>query len=506
MTGCYEKSRKNLALEKGLLVLMALFLFQDAIQNVCGVFKGFDEIATAVLFGIWMGKTAKCRRTEKGTVLICCCAGYLILVGLLGNCYHTRQPAEAVLKDAVLCFKFVILYLSVNELLKATDKAWLRVHAKKMVRYTVRIMVPTALIYFFLFSDWKDGEQFSIPYQQTFFSHPTYYAGFCFALCAIWILCSETLKKEDYKVLIYLSVMMLSTQRAKAFAAAAVLWIFVIITASRIKISIITYLFCGAASLAVALPKIKYYFWTITDSARRMLMLAGIQVAADYFPLGGGFASFGTATSGEYYSPLYGLYRLNLESRTFVCCGCYMLRSEDFFAIYPEGKIPVYNVGQNFQMLLPFLYNHKCPTLKKELYGVAVRKDSHSRRSLTREQTEEKYREYELLVDEIARICRITDRVSLRRIYRWKTGRRFRLALQYEDFPAAFCAWGDLAKTGDRRSFRLAGGGGASEGMAEKNRTCKAFALCPAAMEAERGQKKERTVNLAAQRGRVGMV
>lgn len=311
MTGCYEKSRKNLALEKGLLVLMALFLFQDAIQNVCGVFKGFDEIATAVLFGIWMGKTAKCRRTEKGTVLICCCAGYLILVGLLGNCYHTRQPAEAVLKDAVLCFKFVILYLSVNELLKATDKAWLRVHAKKIVRYTVRIMVPTALIYFFLFSDWKDGEQFSIPYQQTFFSHPTYYAGFCFALCAIWILCSETLKKEDYKVLIYLSVMMLSTQRAKAFAAAAVLWIFVIITASRIKISIITYLFCGAASLAVALPKIKYYFWTITDSARRMLMLAGIQVAADYFPLGGGFASFGTATSGEYYSPLYGLYRLN---------------------------------------------------------------------------------------------------------------------------------------------------------------------------------------------------
>ena len=62
-----------------------------------------------------------------------------------------------------------------------------------------------------------------------------------------------------------------------------------------------------------------------------------------------------------------------LESRTFVCCGCYMLRSEAFFAIYPGGKIPVSFVGQNFQMLLPFLYRHACPTIGRELYGVAVR-------------------------------------------------------------------------------------------------------------------------------------
>ena len=77
-----------------------------------------------------------------------------------------------------------------------------------------------------------------------------------------------------------------------------------------------------------------------------------------------------------------------LEGRTFVCCGCYMLRSRDFFEIYPDGRIPVYPVGQNFQMLLPFMYRHKCPTLEKELYGVAVRSGSHSRQILTREQTE----------------------------------------------------------------------------------------------------------------------
>lgn len=147
-----------------------------------------------------------------------------------------------------------------------------------------------------------------------------------------------------------------------------------------------------------------------------------------------------------------------LESRTYVCCGCYMLRSEDFFHIYPEGKIPVYNVGQNFQMLLPFLYIHKCPTLEVPLYGVAVRKGSHSRRVLTREQTEEKYEEYEHLADELAAICRIRDRKSLQRIRRWKLCRRFNLAMMYQDYWKAWKAGMKLLILGDVRILACARG------------------------------------------------
>ena len=54
-----------------------------------------------------------------------------------------------------------------------------------------------------------------------------------------------------------------------------------------------------------------------------------------------------------------------LEGKTFVCCGCYMLRSRDFFEIYPDGRIPVYQVGQNFQMLLPFMYRYKYKDFRK---------------------------------------------------------------------------------------------------------------------------------------------
>lgn len=120
-----------------------------------------------------------------------------------------------------------------------------------------------------------------------------------------------------------------------------------------------------------------------------------------------------------------------LEFRTYVCCGCYMIRSKPFFDIYPERHIPEYPVGQNFQMLLPFMYKYKCPTIQEHLYGVFVREGSHSRTPLAQEQEEKKFRYYEELVDEIANICKIKDKVSKQRILLWKMKRRYCIARKY---------------------------------------------------------------------------
>lgn len=141
-----------------------------------------------------------------------------------------------------------------------------------------------------------------------------------------------------------------------------------------------------------------------------------------------------------------------LELKTFVCCGCYMLRTKDFFAVYPMRRIPEYEVGQNFQMLLPFLYRHACPTIEEELYGVAVREGSHSRRTLTQAQEEKKYRDYEKLVDEIAENCGITDRESRERILCWKARRRYRIALKYGRKKAAIRALYWLHRCGGFRA------------------------------------------------------
>lgn len=138
-----------------------------------------------------------------------------------------------------------------------------------------------------------------------------------------------------------------------------------------------------------------------------------------------------------------------LETRTFVCCGCYMLRSEPFFAIYPERRIPAYGVGQNFQMLLPFLYRHKCPTIREPLYGVAVRPGSHSRMPLNQAQEEKKYKDYESLINEIAALCGIDSPAEQNRIRCWKANRRYRISLKYRRWREAFRALGQMRQYGE---------------------------------------------------------
>lgn len=130
-----------------------------------------------------------------------------------------------------------------------------------------------------------------------------------------------------------------------------------------------------------------------------------------------------------------------LENQTFVCCGCYMLRTEALFAIYPRRSIPEYDVGQNFQMLLPVLYRCPCATIPQRLYTVYIHPDSHSRRKLTPEQEEQRYAGFEALLDEIAALCGIQDTEELRRLRLWKLRRRYGLALKNRKYLEAVMTW-----------------------------------------------------------------
>ncbi len=145
-----------------------------------------------------------------------------------------------------------------------------------------------------------------------------------------------------------------------------------------------------------------------------------------------------------------------LEARTYVSCGCYMLRSCYFFQIYQDRRIPEYDVGQNFQMLLPFMYFHKCPTIREELYGVCVRRDSHSRRTLTEAEEEKRYEGFENLIDDIAGICAINDQPSKDRLMRWKLGRRCNLSLKYgRKWRAAKTLWQMHKVEGTKKTKRI---------------------------------------------------
>ena len=69
---------------------------------------------------------------------------------------------------------------------------------------------------------------------------------------------------------------------------------------------------------------------------------------------------------------------LLLDKDIYFVNGCYMIDFASFKEIYPTLDIIVERGGQNWQMLLPFSYYHKCAYIKEVVYKYVIRENSHS--------------------------------------------------------------------------------------------------------------------------------
>ncbi len=66
--------------------------------------------------------------------------------------------------------------------------------------------------------------------------------------------------------------------------------------------------------------------------------------------------------------------------RTYCYAGCYMVRTELFFACYPNKKMPESPEGQNLQLLLPPASRSECGYLDETLHTYCRRHSGHSSR------------------------------------------------------------------------------------------------------------------------------
>ena len=87
--------------------------------------------------------------------------------------------------------------------------------------------------------------------------------------------------------------------------------------------------------------------------------------------------------------------------------------------------------------------------------AVPIPAGSHSRTALTQEEEEQKYRDYESLVEEIANICGIQDKESRDRILCWKARRRYMISLKYNRKRQAVKALGLLYKCGGLKIYKV---------------------------------------------------
>lgn len=278
---------------------------------VSGVFQarlsdGFaymDEIATLLLCLVAAVQILKGQAFDRYSLRILAGLIVFILIGVTSSALsNVERSIISSLIDLFTCAKFFLMFLAADFILrKGSNRV---VHACSIFAriYVVLMLVflPLSLMFDL---DMVIGERLGYAF---LYGHPSNFAA-AVATCLVVILAYGAHVKA-YVVMV--AILLISSDRSKAIAFAAIAVIAVCWYWNRKKIPVAFWMTSVAGSLLVAASQIKVYFLD-TSTARSVLLTSAVKVANRFFPFGAGFATYGSNVTIADYSPLY--YELGFE-------------------------------------------------------------------------------------------------------------------------------------------------------------------------------------------------
>lgn len=293
----------------GLFNLLAFQIYFQ--EEVGGLFTYVDEItALIVLFATFVSMLFKGRAKDLRVYTIGVPAGLLVLallVGVLGNVTSgVRVAAFAVAVDVFTFCKFplvVLCGLALSGGKGGGEFLWRLLVAEAYV--LILIMSACAVINILSYGhalDMSAGFRYGIASFRFVFYHPEVVNLFTLGLITVLLID----KPQRHRIIICLALLvMCSTLRSKAMAFAAVAAIFLLTTRNG-RIAPAHVVVGALVAVFIAGNQLSNYYES-GDSARSLLTSDGLSVAFEHFPLGSGFATFGSAVTAsvQNYSPLY---------------------------------------------------------------------------------------------------------------------------------------------------------------------------------------------------------
>ena len=312
---------KDLDYKRYLLIfLFYMMLFQDALESKIAFLTFLDEVISSVVFGFAVIKIISSRNKYKlkdynkkifiGLML-------LVAIGLTSNLTYryfmyqkTGSAIVILLKDMLLVSKGWLTYIFIPTALSDVNvDEYLNIlsnHFKKIAVLSLLLIIADYI--FKIFPTYEI--RFGIRSEQLMFTHPTYLASF--AVLVIIVL-SITIKnfKDDWKYIMMMLLVLASTLRFKAIAFIPVyLYVIFIVYKKQRKLQLKDIILLGLLGLVFAISQVWEYA-NNPEWARSALSMKSLLIARDHFPLGSGFGSFASWTSGQYYSPIYYNYGLS---------------------------------------------------------------------------------------------------------------------------------------------------------------------------------------------------
>lgn len=284
-------------------------LFQDVFQTIIPIYKNIDEILSYAIFYLSVLLVLKKKKIIiefTNTITIACLIFCIGLISIIRSHYQTLPIA---ISDALIFFKFLFIYLGSKVVFSGLNISAMSSLNIQAILYSFMLFILSIGNFIFKIFPTFDYRLF-FQSQQLFFCHPTYLVSTSVIILSLLTLYLKY-NKSNIIYILMISFVIFITGRFKAFAILGVyLLLFYIYIIRKQSLHLIHYILIMFIVVTITYPQLKSVF-SHPDTARTALVASSIKIAADHFPFGAGFGTFGSYISSKYYSPLYLKYGIS---------------------------------------------------------------------------------------------------------------------------------------------------------------------------------------------------
>lgn len=250
----------------------------------------------------------------------------LLAIGVISSAIHHIVPISVALGGLLLfCKGFIFFYVFANIPMRAQDlnilmKTFL-ILGIAVAMYGILGAIAPGLFLLPLGITMKNS-YFSIPALQSFLGHPGAFAAFmavlgAFTFSQYWI----TGEKRFLLLNVFFVVCMILSFRRTSVAGYFLAVLIVVfakgmpkpaVSVNRVLIiGIVFILLISFSGLLIKMYHNLYEgYFLMGETPRSLLLKTGVKIAAEHFPLGTGFGTYGGGINRSFYSPLFYKYRL----------------------------------------------------------------------------------------------------------------------------------------------------------------------------------------------------
>ena len=266
-----------------------------------GIMRYTDEIITLICLINISFKIFKNKLLQKEEYLVLIFTGLLLLWGSISSMVaKIGQGTFPMMVDALSLMKVPITYIYFKYNFPQNYKEKFVKILFPISYFLIHISFICAVINLFIDIGMGYDIRFGIRSFQFLFNNPGPYAALMFVCYGILVICSNEKDKYIFTK-IEACINILLTFRMGCIGPLGILLISYLFINKKIKIRDMI----GGVCLVAIIGYKQFESYFLNETPRSQLVRGGIAIFKKYFPLGAGFASFGSDMAYKSYSPLY---------------------------------------------------------------------------------------------------------------------------------------------------------------------------------------------------------